>query len=200
MQVYAKGIEVEIIDVGGWSDPADYVKINPLRTTPTLIAEDQLIPDSTAISEYLEEVFIEPSLLPDRPIERARVRTISHLADKRVLLPALSLFQYIDATARDETAVDNTLQRIDNGLGLLCLFMTEKPGYATGDKLTIADCMSVPTLYTVTAITRLLGVTNPIESHPKLTGYWAAIAQDPAANRILSEMGDAFQRRFGTLE
>ena len=68
-----KGLEYEYISVGdiGWDA---YEQINPQRLMPTLKLGDRIVPQSTAILEYLEETFPEPPLLPDDPVVRAQAR------------------------------------------------------------------------------------------------------------------------------
>lgn len=55
----------------------DYLKLNPLGLIPTLVDGDEVITQSLAIIEYLEEKYAAPPLLPATPEERARVRSIA---------------------------------------------------------------------------------------------------------------------------
>jgi maleylacetoacetate isomerase len=68
-----KDIEYEYVSVGqlGWDA---YEKINPQRLMPALKIADQVVPQSTAILEYLEETYPAPALLPRDPVLRARAR------------------------------------------------------------------------------------------------------------------------------
>ncbi len=68
-----KGIDYEYISVGqiGWEA---YEKINPQRLMPALKIGEQIIPQATAILEYLEERYPEPALLPGDPVLRAQAR------------------------------------------------------------------------------------------------------------------------------
>ena len=54
-------------------DP-DYLKLNPRGVVPTLIHDDHVIRESSVISEYLDEVFPDPSLRPTDSVARARMR------------------------------------------------------------------------------------------------------------------------------
>ena len=68
-----KGIEVEWIDV----DPDDrsaVVAVSGQELVPVLVDGDLVLPDSTAILEYLEERFPEPPLYPADPARRAELR------------------------------------------------------------------------------------------------------------------------------
>lgn len=56
----------------------DYVAINPQKLVPTLVLDDgQVLTQSMAILEYLEETHPAPPLLPQEPVSRARVRALS---------------------------------------------------------------------------------------------------------------------------
>ena len=54
-----------------------YTEINPMRGVPTLEVDGVRLYQSSAIIEYLEEVYPTPPLLPKDPIDRARVRAIA---------------------------------------------------------------------------------------------------------------------------
>ncbi|MBK9607431.1 MAG: maleylacetoacetate isomerase [Betaproteobacteria bacterium] len=56
---------------------AGYLQINPQGLVPTLVDGDEVITQSLAIIEYLDETHPVPPLLPATPAERARVRSIA---------------------------------------------------------------------------------------------------------------------------
>lgn len=74
-----KGVEYEYIAVsldGG--TPEDYRReVNPQALLPSLEIDGEIITQSTAQIEFIEETFDGPSLFPDNPIQRARSRAFS---------------------------------------------------------------------------------------------------------------------------
>lgn len=71
-----KNIDYTYIPVGSscqvsW---ADYRKINPQELMPALKIGEEIVPQSGAILDYLEEMFPDPSLLPNDPVIRAQAR------------------------------------------------------------------------------------------------------------------------------
>jgi maleylpyruvate isomerase len=59
---------------------ADFLRLNPQGFVPALSVDDgQVLTQSLAIVEYLDEVYPEPPLLPAAPAARARVRSLSQL-------------------------------------------------------------------------------------------------------------------------
>lgn len=62
----------------GQQSSADYVEVNVAKLVPALQLEShQVISQSLAIIEYLEEAFPEHALLPSRAIDRAYVRSLA---------------------------------------------------------------------------------------------------------------------------
>jgi glutathione S-transferase len=53
---------------------ADYLKLNPGAVVPTLIDGDEVIVESSVIIQYLEDLSPQPTLLPETPADRARMR------------------------------------------------------------------------------------------------------------------------------
>ena len=61
----------------GEQSAPEYGALNPQGLVPMVIDGPQVLTQSLAIIEYLEETNPEPALLPKDPIERARVRAIA---------------------------------------------------------------------------------------------------------------------------
>lgn len=74
-----KGIDYEYIPVSldGGTPESYREEVNPQALLPTLVVDGELITQSTAQIEYIEEMFEGPSLFPDDPIDRARSRAFS---------------------------------------------------------------------------------------------------------------------------
>jgi len=75
-----KGLAYEYIPVRldkGEHLSAAYGEINPMRGVPTLEVDGVRLYQSSAIIEYLDEVYPDPPLLPKDPIARAHVRALT---------------------------------------------------------------------------------------------------------------------------
>jgi len=55
----------------------DFFAHNPDGLIPTLESGEQVLNQSMAILEYLEEIYPTPAILPDKPIDRAYVRGLA---------------------------------------------------------------------------------------------------------------------------
>jgi maleylpyruvate isomerase len=77
-----KGLSCEIVPVhllrdGGQHLKPDYRALNPDAVLPTLIDGDEVVTQSLAIIEYLDETYPDPPLLPGSAADRAFIRSIA---------------------------------------------------------------------------------------------------------------------------
>ncbi|HUJ02809.1 MAG TPA: maleylacetoacetate isomerase [Rhizomicrobium sp.] len=69
---------VHLLKDGGQQFADPYQALNPQNLVPTLVHGDDVIRQSLAIVEYLDEVHPEPPLLPEDALGRARARAIAY--------------------------------------------------------------------------------------------------------------------------
>jgi len=80
--LHLKGLEFEQHSIHlrkGEQKSASYLALNPTGLVPALDEEGQVLIQSLAICEYLDETHPEPPLLPGHPADRARVRGLAQL-------------------------------------------------------------------------------------------------------------------------
>ncbi|MDA8739968.1 glutathione S-transferase family protein [Rhodobacteraceae bacterium] len=75
-----EGVYIDIL-TGEQFDP-DYLKLNPKGVVPTLVHDDLVIPDSTVIIEYLDQIAPKTSVHPKDPWSRAQVRYWTKAVDE----------------------------------------------------------------------------------------------------------------------
>lgn len=74
----------------------EYLALNPNGVVPTLVHNGVPIIDSSVILEYLDEVFPEPKLTPDDPVERANMRSwLRFFEEKPTPAVRYPSFQYV---------------------------------------------------------------------------------------------------------
>ena len=196
--LYAKGLDVEIIEPPGFhatpESKGDYYSINPIGRVPTLITDDgQALPESEVICEYLEDAYPDPPLLPPDPWGKAQVRLISRLCDFYLVMAMRPLFTASGQSRKrwDRASIDRGLEAVETALSYIEAYIGDG-GYAVGDKLTWADGALVPQLMlSYEWAPALFGSENPLGKHAKLARYWAVIAKNPIAARLLQETRDA---------
>src|SRR5262249_10530164 len=69
-------VAIHLVRNGGEQHAASYLPINPQGLVPSLKHDEAILTQSTAICEYIDEVWPEPALLPRAPLQRAYVRSL----------------------------------------------------------------------------------------------------------------------------
>lgn len=83
---------VERVKIGDiWKKTPEVLEKNPLGKVPWIDDDETRVYDSTVINEYLEERYPAPHLLPQDPLQRARVRALENYGDEIVLAGPIPL-------------------------------------------------------------------------------------------------------------
>jgi maleylacetoacetate isomerase len=137
--------------IKGEQREAAYKAVNPQGLTPALdLGEGDVLTQSLAILEWLEETHPQPAILPAAPLDRQRVR-------------AMALVIACDIHPLNNTRVGRALDKLgvskDDNLAWVHRWITDgfdtlEPmvtrygqGFAFGDTPTIADCCLIPQVY-----------------------------------------------------
>lgn len=76
--LHLKGAPYEYVALSS-ANRVQYEHINPQGLMPALELDGKVVAQSMAILELIEELFPEPSMLPDDPWQRAQARSFAHL-------------------------------------------------------------------------------------------------------------------------
>ncbi|RYG84535.1 MAG: glutathione S-transferase family protein [Alphaproteobacteria bacterium] len=79
-----KGIDYAVDPITPFLGNDEFSRLSPLRRIPVLIHGDLVLNDSSAICEYLDEMYPDPPLMPATAAERARARWLEEYADTRL--------------------------------------------------------------------------------------------------------------------
>ncbi|MCP3127741.1 maleylacetoacetate isomerase [Shewanella sp. KJ2020] len=153
--VSAEQLSVHLVRDGGEQHKAAYSALNPLELVPTLVVGDEddsdVLSQSLAIVEYLDELYPKTPLLPASALERAHVRAMAlTIACEIHPLNNLRVLQYLTQTLGiDETAKNSWYHHwIASGFAALETLLVRHSGrYCFGDAITIADICLVPQVY-----------------------------------------------------
>lgn len=162
----------------------DYLAVNPQARVPSLqLPSGEIITQSLAIIEYLDETVPEPPLLPRNALLRARVRALAQIIACDIHpINNLAPLRYLkDPLGHDQAAIDAWYRHwILAGFPAIEAMIEEGP-YAFGDQITLADVCIVPQM----ANARRFKV--PLDAFPKLVAVDAACAKLPAFEKALPQ-------------
>ena len=196
MQIYAKGLDVELVNVPDDISPEDFGALTPLRKVPILADGDLIIPESQVIAEYLEDMETAVALMPEAAADRATVRLLSRIGDLYLMVPLGKLFGQINPQGRDPELVKQLFAELDKGLSWIGNYL-DGSQYAVGGKLSIADCTLVPMLFFTSNIMPLFGRDCVLCETPVIHNYFSTVLSDPAAARVYEELESAFKEKMG---
>lgn len=147
-----KGLGYQAIPVNllkGEQRSAAYLAINPQGRVPALRADDgELLLQSPAIIEYLEERYPQPALLPGGCEMRARVRAVAAIIGCDVHpLHNVSVLNQLRQLGHDEAQVSQWISHwIGQGLAAVEQLIGDG-GYCFGEAPGLADVYLIPQLY-----------------------------------------------------
>lgn len=135
-----KGINVEIVDVLPDQPPEDLIDLNPYQSVPTLVDRDLVLYDAAVITEYLDERYPHPPLMPVDPVSRARLR----LAEYRLMKDWYARIDTIEVS--DAKTAEQARKQLGESLGAADeVFAVAR--YFLNDEMTLVDTALGPLLW-----------------------------------------------------
>lgn len=143
---------IHLIKNGGQQHQPDYLSLNPQGLVPILTVNNKVISQSSAIIEYLEEVYPDPPMLPTTAVERAYVRSLVQLIACDIHpLNNLRVLEYLKRNFNFENARPTWYCHwIREGFAALeqLLNANEHKGlFCYGDSPGMADAFLIPQVY-----------------------------------------------------
>jgi maleylacetoacetate isomerase len=184
-----KGLSAEMIPIhlqkeGGLNRKPQYRAVNPQMRVPTLALDSgDVLTQSLAIIEYLDEVHPQRPLLPRDPVERAKVRALAQLiaCDIHPLNNVGPLRYLKNEFGLDQSRIDAWYHHwILEGFTALETMLPGTP-YAFGENVTLADLCLVPQVYNA----RRLKV--PLQRFPKIVAVDAECGKLAAFDKARPE-------------
>ena len=183
-----KGIELPQVTIdllGGENRRAPYNdSVNPAGQTPALALDDgSVLTEITAICEYLDERFPEPTLIGSTAEERAKTRMWVRRIDLKICEPLTNGFRFAEGLALFDPrmrclpeAAAGLKACAQDGIAWLDPLIAGRD-YVAGDRLTLADLMLFAFLDFGTT------VGQPIDpAFTNITGWYERMKSRPSTN------------------
>jgi maleylacetoacetate isomerase len=157
----------------------DYLALNPQGLIPALAIDGVVLSQSLAIIEYLNDRHPAPPLLPEDPIDRARIRSMAMtIACEIHPLNNLRVLNYLrDQLKQDDSGIGTWYRHWVTegfrGLEVQAREFSASGRYCFGDAVSLADVLLVPQMFNarrfktdLTAFPTLVGISAHLEALP----------------------------------
>jgi RNA polymerase-associated protein len=170
----AKGVVYELVPVDTAKPPEDLMDLNPYHSVPTLVDRDLVLYHASVVSEYLDERYPHPPLMPVDPLSRARLR-LAMLTIEKNWVPQVQAIQ--GGNKIQAEAGRKALRELV--LGSLPLFKAAR--FFLNNEMSLADCAMAPIIFRLPA----LGIALPKEAK-LIEDYGLRIFRNPGFLRSLT--------------
>jgi len=175
---------VHLTKDGGRQHSAEFNAVNPAKLVPALRLDGgDVLTQSLAIIDYLDETHPQPPLLPVDPLQRAKVRAVAlTIACDIHPIDNLRVLQYLKRTLKHEQSdIDAWYHHwIIQGFNAIEAAIAPEP-YCFGAQVTLADICLVPQVFNA----RRLNV--PLEAFPKIVAVESACLKLAAFDKARPE-------------
>ncbi|MGV8959405.1 MAG: glutathione S-transferase N-terminal domain-containing protein [Stenotrophomonas sp.] len=171
----AKGVTYDYVAVDPQNPPEDLIDLNPYHSVPTLVERELVLYAASVVSEYLDERYPHPPLMPVDPLSKARVR-LAMLRIEHDWVPqvqAIQLGNKTQAEAGRKRLKELVAQSVP-------LFKASK--FFLNPEMSLADCAMAPIIWRLQA----LGIPLPKDGKA-IEDYGNRIFRNPGFIRSLTD-------------
>ena len=185
----AKDVEFDVTYVNLRNKPDWFLEISPHGKVPVLKVDDEILFESNAIAEYLDET-VDPRLHPEDTIKRARNRAWTDFVPD--FSKALSSVYYTKSETETENALPGArkaLQRIEEALNRED---REDGPYFNGSRLSLVDAAYAPFLQRFLIADNYLN-TELLDEFPAVKAWTDALME---SDTVTGAVPDNFVEEF----
>ena len=187
-----KNVEFEVTYIDLRNKPDWFLEISPHGKVPVLKVDDDILFESNAIAEYLEETN-EPRLHPADPIKRARNRAWTDFVPN--FSSALNGIYYTPTREAMEEGLANAPERIQKVEDALAQRGNDGP-FFNDDQLSLVDAAYAPFLQRFEVVERVLQ-TGLLKNFPHVQAWSdTLLADDRVTGSVVSKFEDEFYKNL----
>ena len=188
-----KKVEVELIEERYWEKSPEFLKKSPSGKIPILQLDGMHLTESNPICEFLEDLYPQPKLMPDRAEDRYEVRRLVNWFDDKFHYEVTSKLLYerinkkiMKQGAPDSKNVMNGKRKIKYHLDYMT-YLLERRRWLAGNSMTLAD-------FTAAAHFSTLDYTKDVDwvESNTVKDWYAKIKSRPAFRGILADQISGF--------
>lgn len=170
----AKGVNYEMVSVDPQNPPEDLIDLNPYHSVPTLVERELVLYAASVVTEYVDERYPHPRLMPMDPLSRARLR-LAMLRIEHDWVPQVQAVQ-LGNKAQAEAGRKRLKELLTASLPLF------KASKFLNAEISLADCAMAPIIWRLQA----LDVSLPKDGKA-IEDYGNRIFRNPGFIRSLTD-------------
>ncbi|WP_019594349.1 glutathione S-transferase N-terminal domain-containing protein [Thioalkalivibrio sp. ALM2T] len=140
-----KDIAVDVVNLGPDELPEDLSDLNPYNEVPTLVDRDLALYGTHVITEYLDERFPHPPLMPVDPVSRAAARLALYRVER-------DWYEGLDAVNQASGSALTKARKILRESLVSSAEIFELKPYFLSDEFSIVDCAIAPVMWRLPAV------------------------------------------------
>lgn len=189
-----KLLDFDLVTEPYWQYRKEFAALNPAMQVPVLVESDgKIMPDSTAITEYLEQAYPSKPLLGLHAEESFEIRRLANWFDHkfyievtRYLLMEKVILYYTREGSPNSDAIRAAKYNALSHFEYLA-FLTEDRKWLAGDRFTLADI-------TAAAHLSVLDYLNeaPWDHYPDVKEWYALVKSRPSFRGLLKDSISGF--------
>ena len=186
----AKGIDFEITHITADDKPDWFLEISPHGKVPVLWADDDILFESNAIAEFLDET-VAPRLHPKDPVKRARNRAWTDFAPD--FAKAINGVNYAKSKDDQVAAMDGARKALARLEDALTQERSHVGPFFNGETLCVVDAAYAPFFMRFSLVEDLCK-TGLLKEFPEVDAWRQALAgSDVIKGSVVPEFGEVFE-------
>lgn len=179
---------LEPVDIlKGQQNSPEYLAKHPFGKVPALMVDDEILYETCAIVEYLDQTLNNKAFTPNDPMQQAHMRQIMAVIDSYLYSPAIStitiqrLIVPSQGGQSDEAAIQAAVPQAKTALEAIEAIATRS--HLLGGEVTLADFYLLPVVLYLSQTPECAAV---MQQTPMLKTWWETASQRPSFVKVTS--------------
>ena len=185
-----KNVEFEQIHARP-SQEDDFLAVSPMGKIPSLETAEGCLIETSAILDYLDEVYPEPPMYPSQAFAKAKARELMHVCELYIELAARRhLGEAFFGRERSEEAYAEVRPQVEKGLRALNQLASFGP-FVMGQEFGNADIFVYHTFRLAGRLVKLTYDWDIVAEVPGLAAQFAAMEERDSTRRVVADQDEA---------
>ncbi|MEM6932188.1 MAG: glutathione S-transferase family protein [Pseudomonadota bacterium] len=192
-----KGVVFDWSEVDPFDLAADdpFRRLNPLCRVPVLEHDGQIIYETAAVTQYIDDVFEGPALVPKDPGQRARMRQLICVADADAYWPLVRQV-FVQSVWRPRCGETKDKDEVRSGLVAASRVLSALEDLVSEERYLVIGSVSLADLHLAPMISYFSEADEGRDlllSFPRLSGWWSSVRGIGSFRETRPDLATAFE-------